>query len=305
MRLCRSCSSGFDSDSWVCPSCGYGPPQLRGVYTFVDDGEAAQPAEFDQQTFEQMKSIEAKSFYIAARFDLMYWAFRRFFPVPKKLLDFGGGTGFWLSAIATRHPDTAFVGTDLSFASVENMRARLGDKADLVHTDDENLPFRDEFDLAGTFDVIEHIPDDKRSLAKLFQAVRPGGGLMVTVPQHMCLWSVLDDKTGHKRRYVGTELADKVRDAGFEVLLDTSFMALLFLPQYISRRFFSQDEASESAMEHNLPGWMNGVFRTVLRLELALIRIGIRFPFGGLRIVAARKPASSASTPRIDSQKNA
>jgi len=114
---------------------------------------------------------------------------------------------------------------------------------------------------------------------------------MLTVPQHMCLWSVLDDKTGHKRRYVGDELAQKVKKAGFDVVLDTCFMATLFPPQWFSRRVMNQSADSDADSEHSLPGLVNTAFRAALVAELATIRAGVRYPFGGMRIVAARKRA--------------
>jgi 2-polyprenyl-3-methyl-5-hydroxy-6-metoxy-1,4-benzoquinol methylase len=43
-------------------------------------------------------------------------------------------------------------------------------------------------DVAGCFDVLEHIPDDQRALEELARAVRPGGGLILTVPQLPRLW---------------------------------------------------------------------------------------------------------------------
>ena len=55
------------------------------------------------------------------------------------------------------------------------------------------LPMVDGFvafapDLAheniGAFDVLEHIQEDTAVLPQLFQATRPGGGIMLTVPQH-------------------------------------------------------------------------------------------------------------------------
>jgi len=138
--------------------------------------------------------------------------------------------------------------------------------------------------------VIEHIDDDVGALRALRSALRPGGGLLVTVPQHMAFWCVLDEKTGHRRRYVGDELARKVREAGFEVLTDTSFMAALFLPQYLSRRWLSQAESAGSETEHALPSLLNEAFAGILAAELATVRAGVRYPFGGLRLVAARRP---------------
>jgi hypothetical protein len=113
--------------------------------------------------------------------------------------------------------------------------------------------------------------------------------MILTVPQHMVLWSHLDEIAGHRRRYVGSELADKARQAGFSVALDTSFMASLFLPQYAARRLMAQKQSTEFETEHTLPGPLNGVLKTALFTELGAIRAGVRFPFGGMRVVVAMR----------------
>ena len=114
--------------------------------------------------------------------------------------------------------------------------------------------------------------------------------MILTVPQHKVLWSRLDDETGHRRRYVGNELAVKARNAGFDVVLDTCFMGTLFPPQYISRRWLVNRSGKEGFEgEHNLPGPLNGILKAILCLELMLIRAGMRISFGGMRIVVAHK----------------
>lgn len=257
--------------------------------TFVATDDVQMPREFDEETYRSMAAYEAKSFYIRSRFDLMYWCFRKFFPDARNFMDFGGGTGFWLENLSQRHPELDLYGSDLAVDSLHNMRRRLGARAEIFHTDAEKLPFENHFDVIGSFDVVEHIEDDVGVIEQFRPVLKQGGGLMLTVPQHMSLWSVLDDKTGHKRRYVGNELARKVARAGFDVICDTSFMASLFLPQWISRRFMNQSEDSDASSEHSLPGPLNALFRAALVAELSTIKLGVRYPFGGLRIVAARK----------------
>ncbi len=291
MRKCNTCGHLYDQETWVCPSCGSQPATIGEFPTFVADSGVEHPREFDEKTYQRMTAYEGTSFYIKSRFDLMYWCFRNFFPNTKRFLDFGGGTGFWLEAIARRHPEIKLYGSDLAIESLHNMKRRLANKATIFHTDADSLPFEDHFDLIGSFDVVEHIDDDVGVIEKFRPALKDGGGIMLTVPQHMCLWSVLDDKTGHKRRYVGDELAQKVKKAGFDVVLDTCFMATLFPPQWFSRRVMNQSADSDADSEHSLPGLVNTAFRAALVAELATIRAGVRYPFGGMRIVAARKRA--------------
>lgn len=289
MRKCNTCGHRYEQDTWTCPECACVPDDIAGFPTLVAGSDVEQPREFDEDTYRRMTAYEGTSFYIQSRFDLMYWCFRKYFPDTKRFLDFGGGTGFWLESLVKRHPEMELFGSDLAVESLNNMKRRLGSKASIFHADAEHLPFEKHFDVIGSFDVVEHIDDDVGVIEQFRPTLKDGGGIMLTVPQHMCLWSVLDDKTGHKRRYVGDELAKKITKAGFDMVLDTSFMASLFVPQWISRRFMNQSEDSNADSEHALPGPLNAVFRAALVAELATIRAGVRYPFGGMRIVAARK----------------
>jgi SAM-dependent methyltransferase len=72
------------------------------------------------------------------------------------------------------------------------------------------VSYRDEFDTIGAFDVIEHIEDDVGAMREIYRALKPGGGFMIIVPQHMFLWSRVDDLAFHKRRYARRELTAKL-----------------------------------------------------------------------------------------------
>ena len=63
--------------------------------------------------------------------------------------------------------------------------------------DARRIPFEDEFDVIGAFDVLEHIKEDEQVLVQMHRAVKSGGGIMLTVPQHMFLWSEQDVQAHH------------------------------------------------------------------------------------------------------------
>ena len=64
--------------------------------------------------------------------------------------------------------------------------------------------------MIGAFDVLEHIADDELVLSQMHQAVRKGGGIILTVPQHSFLWSEIDEYSRHVRRYSVSELKLKL-----------------------------------------------------------------------------------------------
>lgn len=66
-------------------------------------------------------------------------------------------------------------------------------QASFLQMDACDNPFVAEFDAIGAFDVLEHIPLDALALGQIHAALKPGGVLLLTVPQHAWLWSASDD----------------------------------------------------------------------------------------------------------------
>jgi len=290
MKLCIDCLAAFQAEDWHCPKCGFVPKMIGEWPTFSPDLIGDGPKEFDNSTYERMSAFEARSFYCLSRLRLIQWAFNKFFPTVGNFYDFGAGTGYVLDVLSSIRPELRLYGSDLSTDSLTWVDTRLGGKVNLFHTNATNIPYSEHFDVIGAFDVLEHIENEQPVLRAFHKAIKPGGGILLTVPQHMSLWSRLDDETGHKRRYRGDELAAKVKAAGFDVVLDLCFMGTLFLPQYVSRRWLVRPTGSEGfEAEHTMPASINGLLKGILSFELLLIKAGLRLPFGGMRIVAANK----------------
>jgi SAM-dependent methyltransferase len=152
-----------------------------------------------------------------------------------------------------------------------------------------SLPFDAEFDVAGAFDVLEHIEDDGAAMVSIRRALKPGGIFVVTVPQHPWLWSNADVLAHHVRRYTRDDLVAKLADNGFQVRYVTSFMTLL-LPLLAASRVLRGRQASA---ELKLSPSLNGILGGVMALERLLIRVGARFPAGGSLLAVAQKPDSS------------
>jgi SAM-dependent methyltransferase len=73
------------------------------------------------------------------------------------------------------------------------------------------------YDVIFTSNVLEHIEDDEAALRELAQHLADKGRLLVYVPAFTLLWTRMDDNIGHHRRYTRSELAAKLRRAGFSV----------------------------------------------------------------------------------------
>jgi SAM-dependent methyltransferase len=65
--------------------------------------------------------------------------------------------------------------------------------------------------------VIEHIEDDSGAIREIRRKLKPGGILLIYVPAFACLWTGLDEKLGHYRRYTKTSLRRLVEQEGFAI----------------------------------------------------------------------------------------
>jgi SAM-dependent methyltransferase len=244
---------------------------------------------FDEGSFEHLPLAEERSFWFRSRNRMIIWALRRYFPDAQSMLEVGCGTGFVLAGVRDAFPDMRLVGGELFQAGLEVAARRVPD-AELLELDARKLPFEAEFDVVGAFDVLEHIEEDGSALLEMRRSLRPGGGLVVTVPQHPFLWSAVDEYSRHVRRYRRSELVAKLRDAGFEVVHWTSFISLPLPVLALSRRRFSDKEAFDPLSEYRAPAFIDSALGWVLTAERALIKRGFALPAGGSLLAVARRP---------------
>ncbi len=244
---------------------------------------------FQADYFGQLAALEAGHFWFRSRNRLVCWALRRYFPAMRTFLEVGCGTGFVLSGIRREFQELRLCGSEVFSDGLVFAGQRLPGVA-LFQMDARRIPFEDEFDVIGAFDVLEHVDDDAEVLQQMFQAVTPGGGIVLTVPQHRWLWSAVDDYSFHKRRYAREALLEKIQRAGFQVLRVTSFVFLL-LPMLLLSRLWrvGSSAGSDPLAEYNIPSWANAVFESALDLERCLIATGVSLPAGGSLLVVAKR----------------
>jgi SAM-dependent methyltransferase len=237
----------------------------------------------DVYTHDAILSAQAHHFWFNNRRRLVVWALARYFPSAARMLEIGCGTGFVLAGVREAFPKLGLVASDSHVTSLRHAATRLPE-LDLLQLDARRIPFRDEFDVLGAFDVIEHIDEDEDVLQEMRRALRPRGGLLLTIPQHPFLWSAFDDWSQHRRRYTQGELRAKLDRAGFDVLRFTSFSSLLLPLLVLSRRRPGPDLLDEL----RIGPIVNGLLAAPTALERALIRAGVSFPAGGSLLAVAR-----------------
>ena len=124
----------------------------------------------------------------------------------------------------------------------------------------------------------------------MHKALRPCGGIVLTVPQHPFLWSVADEHACHERRYTVADLKAKVKKAGFTPIRTASFVSFL-LPFMMASRLMRRPSSKkyDPFAELKINRLLNWVFECILKLEVILIRAGASLPFGGSLLLVAYK----------------
>jgi SAM-dependent methyltransferase len=156
--------------------------------------------------------------------------------------------------------------------------------------DCRHIPFEDEFDIVCALDVLEHVGEDELVLEEMYRTARPGGGVIISVPQHPWLWSAGDDYAHHKRRYRRGELVAKLRGAGFYPVQVTSFVGLLLPVMAVARAFQRNGRTYDPQAEYRAPRVIDRALEGVLETERWMIGRGVSIPAGGSLVVVGKKP---------------
>ncbi len=134
---------------------------------------------------------------------------------PSTVLELGCGVGSVGARIA-RH--ARYTGVEPDLASSRIAAGRIGPRGGTVlHGDAGVLPWGTRYDVVCAFEVLEHIEDDGGALRVWLKHLRPGGHLVVSVPEDPDRFGPSDVQVGHHRRYTEQSLAALLTGAGLEV----------------------------------------------------------------------------------------
>lgn len=190
---------------------------------------------FDRAAFKSLYEMEEDSFWFNARNKLIQRLIAKYSSNFNKYLEIGCGTGFVFNGIKNKFPGRNYLGTELFDEGLYYAKKRMPD-IEFLKMDALDLNYENQFDLIGSFDVLEHIKEDVKVLTNMFNACDSKGRIIITVPQHMSLWSKADTLACHVRRYSRSELVGKVKKVGFEIDYVSGFVSLLFQPCIFKER---------------------------------------------------------------------
>lgn len=164
-------------------------------------------------------SLTAPGASYRTRRRLFLSCFRPVYRPGARVLDVGCGNGSLLADIARRHRDVGpLIGTDVADAALDVARQALPEgRFFRCDPQVDAIPVGEPCDIVTSSDVLEHTADYRAVIARMRDALRPGGALIVSVPHSMAHWGPHDEAVGHVRRFERDELAGALERAGLRV----------------------------------------------------------------------------------------
>ena len=126
------------------------------------------------------------------------------------IVEFGAGTGALAEVMKQQH-GLKPICVEIDPKLIEILKS----KGFQTYTDISLIPGL--FNSVYTSNVLEHIENDTDTLVSIKKKMLPGALLVIYVPALPFLFSEMDAKVGHYRRYTKKELLEKVSQAGFGI----------------------------------------------------------------------------------------
>lgn len=259
-------------------------------------GPAAGAVSYPEDGSDATLALEDTSYWFAHRNRVILDAIRRVAPPPRLFLDIGGGNGFVTRALVQEGYKTVML--EPSAAGAANARAR--GLTNVIAAAFQPSLFRPgKIQVAGLFDVIEHIEDDVGFLRGVAAILPPGGVVAITVPAFQLLYSPDDAAAGHFRRHTCGTAAALLRAAGFQPLRTTYFMAAMVLPVFLLRTIpgwlglrRGVDRARDRR-EHGEGSGLRHAAAAMLAAEAGILARGGSVPLGTSCLALGRLPGAS------------
>ncbi len=223
------------------------PPNITVASTLAE--QSADYDISDARAMQALREAERQHFWFVARNALIRQKLERLgVRPPASLLELGCGAGSVASALSAA--GYSVVGIDGHLPLLHHAALRAPGAQFIAADVRERLPptTPSRFEAVCFFDVLEHLEDPSAAISVASERLGVGGLVVGTVPALMLLWSEIDVKSGHKRRYSRATLRTMLGSiAGFELVEIHDFNRHLVPLLWVQRRVLpSGAEMTES-----------------------------------------------------------
>lgn len=174
------------------------------------------------------------------------WILGIFTPyLGRHLVEVGAGMGSFSELILSHHVCETLSLVEPSREMFEHLRVRArqlpaSPRIDVYHASfpeaAPQITAKQAPDSVIYVNVLEHIEDDEAELAAILDALSRPGRVFIFVPALTWLYGAFDERVGHLRRYMKSELEGKLSRAGFQILVSTYFDLAGVAPWWIKYR---------------------------------------------------------------------
>ena len=133
--------------------------------------------------------------------------------------------------------------------------------------------------------------DERQALVEFHRCLAPEGILVLNLPAYSWMLSRHDAAVYNVRRYTRSGIARLLRGTGFRLLYASYWNFVLFPVMVITRKLLPA-RADGASDVRPYPAPIEALCRAVTGFERALLKGGLRLPFGGSLIAIAGKSAA-------------
>ena len=183
------------------------------------------------------------------------WMYEEIFPELKgDILEVGSGLGRFSKKIIDDFPNSKIALTEISSNYLKKLKQQFTEnniffhKLDLNNKEDFNKIGHEKFDSIIALNVLEHVENDEFAINQLYKMLRKNGKLIILVPCHKFLYSIIDEKIGHFRRYTKNELKTKIKKTDFKISNMYYYNAIGILGWFINGKIRKNPEVNTTAL---------------------------------------------------------
>jgi SAM-dependent methyltransferase len=151
----------------------------------------------------------------------------------------------------------------------QNLPPTTRQRLELQIADFREVSLPTTFDCIVACEVLEHVEDESAFLGRIYDCLRPGGQVILSVPARMKFWSKHDELVGHLRRYEQASAQKLLSDHHFVnvgiIAYGFPFINILRWPRIVWANRKWQNMQSKTAAEKTawsgiqqtagMPGW--------------------------------------------------